>query len=195
MKKLDFLIAGVQKGGTTALWHFLSQHPEIAFGSRKELHFFDDETRDWDNPSYLDLHREYAQQDPNHLWGDATPIYTFWPPSMARIHEYNRNIKLIVTLRDPVERAYSHWRMETVRGAETLSFSDAIREGRKRLPKAGSLDASSRVYSYLERGFYAAQMLRLLAHFSNSQVLLLTQTQLKLDFESTLLRIDRKSVV
>ena len=61
-KKLDFLIAGVQKGGTTVLWHFLKQHPDLLFGSLKELHFFDDESMDWKNPDYSTLHKHFAWQ-------------------------------------------------------------------------------------------------------------------------------------
>ncbi len=65
--------------------------------------------------------------------GEATPIYAYWPNALARIAAYNPAMKLILMLRDPVERAWSHWRMEQSRGVETHHFSWCIREGRQRL--------------------------------------------------------------
>lgn len=182
--RLDFLIAGVQKGGTTALWHFLRQHPNICFGSRKELHFFDDETRNWQAPNYDDLHRHFAPGDlgAGAVMGDATPIYTYWTPALERIYAYNRDIKLIVSLRHPAERAFSHWRMEILRNAETLSFSEAIRDGRKRMAEQAGRDGLHRVYSYVERGFYAEQLEKVFSMFARQQVLILKQTDLACRF-------------
>ncbi|MGP3699493.1 hypothetical protein [Rhodobacter sp. NSM] len=71
---------------------------------------------------------------------------------------------LILPLRDPVERAHSHWRMEVARGNESLSFSEAIREGRARVARNG------RVFTYVERGFYGAQLERLETCFPREQV-------------------------
>lgn len=153
MTKLDFLIAGVQKGGTTALWHFLRQHPQIQFGHRKELHFFDDETLDWSDPPFKLLHSEYHPVEGSRL-GDATPIYTYWPPSLARIKAYNPDIRLVISFRNPVERAYSHWRMETARNRETLNFSEAIRQGRQRVHAQYRLNIGHQLFNYVERGFY-----------------------------------------
>ncbi|MEG6508008.1 sulfotransferase domain-containing protein [Methyloligella sp. 2.7D] len=180
-RPLDFLIAGVQKGGTTALWHFLSQHPAVCFGSKKELHFFDDERLDWSAPPYDALHAEFADAPPGSVCGDATPIYSYWVPSMARIAAYNPDIKLIFSFRDPVARAYSHWRMEVSRGAEQLSFSEAIREGRARVAREAQISGCHRVYSYVERGFYAEQLDRVFEHFPKEQVLLLRQADLDRD--------------
>ncbi|NDW01344.1 MULTISPECIES: sulfotransferase domain-containing protein [unclassified Salipiger] len=178
MTKISFLIAGVQKGGTTALWHFLSQSSDLAFGRQKELHFFDDESVDWVKPDYDRLHESFAPDHTGCIKGDATPIYTYWPPSLERIQNYNPDMKLIVSLRDPVQRAFSHWRMETSRGSETLPFSEAIRVGRERMNRSGGMLGAHRVYSYVERGFFAAQLDRMFALFPRSQVLLLRQADL-----------------
>jgi hypothetical protein len=181
---LDFLIAGVQKGGTTALRAFLSCHPDIYFPDRKELHFFDNESFDWSRPNYALLHRHFCNKRPGQIAGEATPIYTYWQPSTARIHRYNPHVKLIVLLRNPVERAYSHWAMEVRRGAETLEFSDSIRIGRERLG-----GKQHRVYSYVERGFYAEQTERLASLFPASQLLLLRTEDLREQHTATLDRI------
>lgn len=177
-QKLSFLIAGVQKGGTTALWHFLRQHPQIRFGSRKEMHFFDNDGLDWSSPNYNPLHAAYGEPELDVLWGDATPIYTYWPNCLERIHAYNPEIKLIISLRDPVERAFSHWRMEFARGAETLSFAEAIRSGRARIQEAAPNPGYHRVYSYVERGFYKEQLDRVISIFPKKNVMLTSQRQL-----------------
>jgi hypothetical protein len=170
-RPLDYLIAGVQKGGTTALHSFLSHHHQISMPPRKELHFFDNEEVDWSRPDYAPLHRHFVGED-GRKRGEATPIYTYWPPAAERIYRYNPAIRLIVILRDPVERAYSQWAMETSRGDEELSFSQAIREGRRRV-FAAPLSRGQRIFSYVERGFYAEQIDRLLSLFAREQVLFL----------------------
>ncbi len=172
---LDFVIAGAQKCGTTALWELLKQHPNIHLPDTKELHFFDDETRDWDNPSYSELHNAVGDCPKCAVRGEATPIYSYWTPSVARIHAYNPNIKLIILLRDPVERAFSQWRMHTSSGHENMPFSQAIGEGRRRVAEQAEADGCHRFYSYVERGFYTKQLDRIFHFFSASQVLLLRQ--------------------
>lgn len=165
--KVDFFVAGVQKAGTTALDAMLRRHPQIQMARVKEPHVFDDEDIQWDAPSYDKLHGCYDWSAPGVLRGEATPIYTYWPEALRRIRWYNRNAKLIVGLRHPAYRAFSHWKMEVSRGAETLSFAEAIREGRARVTAA--VNKVHRVYSYVERGYYAQQVGRLLL-FDPSQV-------------------------
>lgn len=153
-----FLIAGVQKGSTTALHHMLRQHSSVFLSERKELHFFDNESHDWRSPTYDAYDAHFANAPDGAVCGEATPIYTYWGPALSRIHAYNPSMKFIVSLRDPAERAYSHWRMETLRGAETVSFSEAIRGGRQRVIDQAEIAGHHRVYSYVERGFYAPQI-------------------------------------
>jgi len=174
---IDFIVVGAQKAGTTALHDFLSEDPAYAVSRTKEVHFFDDETVNWNAPDYAPYH---AQFDWNRdaIRGEATPIYLYWPRSLERIAVYNPAIKLIVMLRDPVERAWSHWRMETARGVETRPFDWCIREGRARLFDAEPWGVH-REYSYVERGFYGEQMARLLDLFPREQVLVLKADELR----------------
>lgn len=188
--KLSFVIAGMQKAGTTALWHFLRQHPELFLSEKKELHFFDDETLNWHDPDYdLMYHKHFSGADISQQCGEATPIYTYWPPALNRLRAYHANIKIIVLLRCPIDRAYSHWAMETGRGAETLSFSDAIRSGRKRLTQSGELPGIHRVFSYVERGFYSEQLNRLYSLFPKRNILLVQQDVMQSHHELILDRI------
>ncbi|WP_300527862.1 sulfotransferase domain-containing protein [Maricaulis sp.] len=187
--KLDFVIAGAQKCGTTALWRFLSQHPSIEFGSQKEMHIFDNDRINWSKDIDNAILLNYPEKTPGMIWGDATPIYTYWPGSLQRMHAYNKAMKLIVLLRDPVERAYSHWKMERARGCEPFAFEQAIRGGRARIDALGAEAGVHRVFSYVERGFYAAQLKRVYDIFPSYQVLVLRQCDLKHCHQETLNRV------
>lgn len=181
---VTFLVAGVQKGGTTALFDYLREHPALCLPRAKELHFFDDEVAiDWAAPDYGLYHAPFLAERPaaDAVWGEATPIYVYWPNALERIRAYNPAMKLIVVLRDPVERAWSHWRMERARGAESLSFADCIRSGRNRVADAADGSGAHRVHSYVERGFYGAQIERLFTNFPRQQVLLMRSDDLRGD--------------
>lgn len=193
--KVSFLIAGVQKGGTTALFDYLTDYPDLTLPATKELHFFDDETRDWVSPDYDVYHAQFpevAAADAGRPCGEATPIYLWWPNSLERIAAYNPAMRLIVSLRDPVQRAWSHWRMEYARGVETQPFAWCVREGRQRAFDAGPPDhlwGHHREFSYVERGFYGEQMARLLGLFPREQVLVLTAEALKAEPAATLAQV------
>lgn len=168
MQRIDFFVAGVQKSGTTALDTILREHPQLAMAKVKEVHFFDNESVDWAVPDYEQLHTQFDWSGTEVRRGEATPIYTYWPQAMERLQCYNPSARLIVGLRHPSFRAFSHWRMEVTRNADTLSFSEAIREGRERVRSAPG--QVHRVYSYVERGFYDQQIARLLSLFPRSQL-------------------------
>jgi hypothetical protein len=176
---VNFVIAGVQKGGTTALFDYLGDYPDIALAQFKELHFFDDDRRDWGRPDYADYHARFPEPA-GRPCGEATPIYVYWPNCLERIAAYNPAMKLIVVLRDPIQRAWSHWRMEYARGVETHPFARCIREGRQRLFDSEPW-GHHREYSYVERGFYGEQLERLYALFPRPQVLVLTSDHLRAD--------------
>lgn len=176
---VSFLIAGAQKGGTTALYDYLRETPDIALSREKEPHFFDDDARDWAAPDYGAYHAQF--DDPaGRPCGEATPIYLYWPNCLERVRAYNPAMRLIIALRDPVERAWSHWRMEYARGPETLPFAQAIRGGRMRLFEAEPW-GFHREFSYVERGFYGEQVERLFGLFPEEQVLILKSEDLRAD--------------
>ena len=177
MQKLEFVVAGVQKAGTTALFEYLKMHPALAAPKRKELHFFDDDHVDWAAPDYDNLHCCYTMEG---IRFEVTPIYLFWPGSVQRIRAYRPDMRLIFVFRDPIERAYSHWCMEYARENETLSFQHSIREGRGRLSAAEGRPAALRTWSYVERGFYGQQVTNLLRSFPLGQTLFLNWHDLRL---------------
>jgi hypothetical protein len=176
IERLDFIIAGVQKGGTSALHYHIDQHPNITMAHGEEAHmidhprrhFFDDEQRFAGKVDYDILH-EGIELKPNSLMtGSCTPIYTYWKPAMERIRDYHSGIKLIILLRNPMERAFSHWNMYRERNQEELGFLGAIGAERTRAQAVAPLQL--RRTSYLDRGFYSEQMERVFRFFPREQV-------------------------
>ena len=168
IRRLDFVLAGAQKSGTTALHYFLSRHPDICMGDHQEIHFFDNDAMFIAEPNYEELHKHYPPVAPLTITGDCTPSYMYHELAMQRIRNYNPKIKLIVLLRNPVERAFAHWNMQRHRGREPLDFFDAVREEQTRTAGAPPLEA--RRFAYLERGFYGRQLERVFKLFPRDQV-------------------------
>lgn len=187
-ERVGLFVIGVQKAGTTSLDAYLRLHPSLAGPAVKETHFFDDEDVAWDAPPYERLHSYYPFPVEGRLRFEATPASSFWPPALGRIRRYNPAARIIMLLRDPIARAWSHWAMESHRGVEALSFSDAIRSGRQRVADA-PLGPAWRDYSYVERGLYLPQVRRALMLFPDSQLLFLESQSLLKDAAATLARI------
>jgi hypothetical protein len=166
--RLDFILAGAQKSGTTALHYFLAKHPNITMGDQQEIHFFDDEAMFVAQVDYEQLHKHYPLLLPSTIAGDCTPSYIYHEPASERIRNYNPKIKLLILLRNPVERAFAHWNMQRFKGREPLDFFDAVREEKTRI--AGAPADQARRFAYVDRGFYAGQLIRLFKFFPREQV-------------------------
>ena len=185
--RVNFLIAGVQKAGTSSLYQLLKRHPAVGLSSVKEVHFFDDENLDWSKPPYDSYHSYFPKRRRATAWGEATPIYSYWPNALERIKAYWPDMKLILLFRDPISRAYSAWSHQRRNGREALSFAQAIRDGRNRI--SNSPDYANRHFSYVERGFYGEQLGRCLRLFPQSHVLALDCSQLSSDPSGLLQRV------
>ena len=140
-------------------------------------------------PDYEKYHAHFQPGKQHTVIGEASPIYMYWNSAPYRIWSYNPDMKWIVILRNPVERAYSAWNMERKRGLEPLSFADAIAQEAVRCREA--LPQQHRVYSYLDRGFYADQLRRLFNIFGSDKCLVLINEDLKTDQTATLKKIFR----
>ncbi len=186
-KEVNFLIAGAQKGGTSSLAKYLKQHPQVGMGKRKELHYFDDEENFVKKPRYKKLHGYFDLKRPAKARGEGTPIYIYWPEAVRRIWEYNPEMRLIVVLRNPIERAWSHWKMQFADGRDTVDFSTAIRTESDRTRE--SLPLRHREFSYVDRGFYSEQIRNLDRFFPRSQVLFLKSEQFFVDPGEAMTRV------
>ena len=191
VRLVDFVIAGAQKSGTSALAHFLAQHPAIAMASR-EGHVFDspDYSPAW-TPEEIDARyaRRIERRPATAVCGESTPIYLFLPDVAAQLHRYSPSLKVIVILRDPVERALSHYAMERARGNEHRPLWFALLAERWRLrlcadPKGP--ESAARRHSYRSRGLYSSQLRNLFAVFPPRQVLVLRSDDLLRRHDETL---------
>jgi hypothetical protein len=186
---LDFFICGVQKGGTTSIHSYLRTHPDVFMPEKKELHFFDNDRLFETVVDYGKLHCYFGEAEQGKICGEATPIYSYWKPSAPRISKYNPKAKLIVSLRNPIDRAFSHWNMNCYLGLEKLSFLSALKAENER-KKESKLD-QDRNYSYVDRGFYSQQLKHLWKYFSTDQVLILPFDLLQRDASEFFRRIIR----
>lgn len=188
-----FIIIGAPRCGTTSLYNYLIRHPCIAPAFQKEIHFFDINFRKgiaWYRahfPSFV--HRYYVKKirkQGRFVTGEASPYYIFHPHVPKRISEIMPQVKLIVLLRNPIDRAYSHYHRNVKRGRETLSFEDSIEEEKERLQ--GEMEKmlndenyyslNHRQYSYLSMGIYIDQLKVWLRFFSKEQILILKSENL-----------------
>ena len=173
----DAVILGAQKCGTSSLQGYLVQHPGVIAPLRKEVHYF--ALNHGQGEAWYRAH--FGREGEPGLNLDASPYYLFHPAVPARMHALLPDAKLIVLLRDPVRRAYSHYWHERDKGRESLSFEDAIAAEPERLGQSeGQLAngeiASSRehqLHSYLARGRYAEQLERWFAIYPRERVLVL----------------------
>jgi hypothetical protein len=183
MKKIDFIICGVQKSGTEFLSYNLSMHPDI-YMPKREVHYFDTlkisrKIRNlFDN--YSDYNKSFDFNCGKKIFGEKTPIYIFYKDCMERIHKYNKEIKIILIFRDPLERAFSHFNMEVNRLSEKLSFNDAIIFENQIIKKS---DYHLRTYSYIERGKYFSQLKKIYDLYNPDNILILNYDSLFKDVQ------------
>lgn len=182
----NFIVIGTQKGGTSSLFNYLLQNPNILPGYKKEVKFFDGNYHkglDWyryNYPLMSQMNKSLAQT------GEASPSYVFHPLVPQRIKEALPNIKLVLLLRNPVARAYSHYQGNLRKGHETLSFEEAIEQEENRLEGEKEAIIADQhypmyrylVYSYLARGRYIEQIKNWLRSFPLEQILILRSEDL-----------------
>jgi Sulfotransferase domain len=175
----DFLIVGTKRGGTTSLWNWLLQHPLVlplvpAVQNLKSAHYYYwhyDRGASWYRGFFpLATTRRLAarRHGSEPVSGEASPYYLFDPRVPGRVAADLPEVRIIVLLRDPVERAYSHHRERVHEGVEDLSFRQALDAEDGRLD--GELARMEREpfyysrphdwYSYRQRGVYAPQLRR-----------------------------------
>ena len=172
IQKMDFIVAGAQKSGTTALNYYLKRHPQIALPIKKGVHFFDnDELFAAGNVSYEPLHEMFRPARSGTIAGENTPIYIYWRPALPRIRNYNLAMKFVVILRSPIERAFSQWNMQRSRGHEPFDFLEAVQAEPQRI--ADAAPKQLRKFSYVDRGRYTDQLERAFRLFPREQFLVI----------------------
>ena len=197
----DFVIIGAQKSGTTSLYDFIVKHPAIAPASKKELDYFSvfyKYGEQWyrsNFPTNLSRYRFYKKTGQKLLSGEATPNYLFYPAIPGRMKEILPDVKLIVILRNPVDRAYSHYHYNILRKKDkTSSFENAIESEEERcagereqlIKDPDFIPNRYHAYSYLARGVYTDQLENWFKYYSREQFLILSTEDLRKNPQQTL---------
>jgi Sulfotransferase domain len=188
----DFLIIGAKRGGTTSLYNYLLEHPWVtplfpSVENIKGIHFFDrnfDRGVTWYRSHFPSVGYKASierMKKRRAIAGEASPYYLFHPLVPARAHGVVPHAKLIVLLRNPVDRAYSHYLERTRNGTEPLSFEEALAREPERLK--GELDRllkeesyysfAHEHYSYVSQGLYLDQLEQWWSVYPRDQVCLI----------------------
>jgi hypothetical protein len=185
----NFIIIGAQKAGTTSLYAYLRQHPNVLACAYKEVNYFDfnfHKGTHWYCRQFLDPTNLECKRGSKYVVGEATPYYLFHPLVAKRIRDTVPTARLIVLLRDPVTRTYSQYQHNLRKGRETLSFRDALERERRLIGDELSQLRSDPNYhsefhhsfAYATRSCYASQIEEYLKYFDRSQLLVLRSEDL-----------------
>ena len=173
------VIIGAQRSGTTSLFNYLIQHPDVLAPLTKEIHYFDLHYArgvNWYRGRF-----PYVRQLRGALTLDASPYYLPHPLVPERAARLLPGAKLVVLLRNPVVRALSHYQHEVRGGRESLTFAEAIEREPERLAgeeerlraDPGYYSFNHHRHSYTRRGLYLEQLRRWVEHFPRQQLLVL----------------------
>ncbi|MFN3231034.1 MAG: sulfotransferase family protein [Alphaproteobacteria bacterium] len=190
----DFVIIGAQKAGTTSLFNYLAQHPLVQRALRKEVHYFDNHYANGEHWYRSHFPIEAELRAAGALTGEATPYYMAHPHALQRIRSDLPDAKLIAVLRDPVERAVSHYFHEIRHGNEHLSLTAALETEDDRIsPELLRMtenpdykSATHQRFTYLARSRYIEQLRPLLKEGATHELLILRAEDLFADPVATM---------
>ena len=200
----DFVVAGAAKCGTTSLYRYLVDHPLVLPAQIKEVHFVDrqhnfDKGEAWYRSWFPTRAALRSAADAHHaeraICGESTPNYLAHPEAAARLHAVVPDGRVILLLREPVDRAWSQYRWQQRWGGETLSFADAVRAEADRTGDGFAMMGADRqtrnrfiTHGYLARSRYADQLEWWFDAFPREQLLVLRSEDLFADPAATLER-------
>ena len=183
----DFLIVGVQKGGTTSLYNYLIQHPDVVPASRKEVHYFDRNVHrslNWYKAHFRNAARQ-KKSNSRIITGECTPYYAVNPYIPEKIAKIAPDTKIIFILRDPVERAFSHYKHNVNRNLyeKPVTFSEALSFEEQIVPRVldemrlerNCYHTDHDIYSLRERGHYVEQIQTYEEYFPEKVFILTTE--------------------
>lgn len=183
--KCNFFIVGAPKCGTTTLARYLADNPKVCFSNPKEVNYFSASDIKAQNLYYSDAiiqnldeyHRAFQPGPEAEVYGEGSVSYLFYPGVPEKIYEYNSAAKIIVMLRDPVDRAFSHYLMDFRLGYVKNTFEEVFRN-RQSFP--------AHFQQYFLLGLYGEQIERYIARFGQDNVLILKDSELRDSPELTL---------
>ena len=184
--KVDFFIVGVPKAGTTSLYHYLSEHPQVEMSSQKEPDYFSDKAINEQGMYYtknrvnsLAKYESLFVQKESVVYGEASVSYLFYENVPEDIKKYNPNAKIIIMLRNPIERAFSHYLMDYRLGLISDSFENVLAK------KSKHKNAHLFYQQYIEVSKYSKQIQRYLDFFEKDSILFIDYEDLKINVSKT----------
>jgi len=184
--KVDFFIVGAPKAGTTSLYHYLNEHPQVEMSSQKEPDYFSDKAIQEQGIYYgknrintLEKYESLFIKKEEVIYGEGSVSYLFYENVAEEIKKYNSNAKIIVMLRNPIDRAFSHYLMDYRLGLVSDSFEDIINK------KSKHKNAHLFYQQYIEVSEYAKQIQRYVNVFIPDNVLLIDYEDFKKNVSGT----------
>lgn len=199
--KLNYIIAGERRSGTTFLHNLLFQQENIAINKKADFDYFiDDEVKT--GTTYKKIkesderwHRDHSREDflsqleftnNSSIKGLKNADFFYWANAHRKAKTWFPDLKIILVLRNPIKRAFSHYANEVIKGREPLSFEEAIAMEEQRFSES---DYARLHLSYVDRGFYHKSLERLLETFNSSKVLIILDFELYINPQSQVDRI------
>ena len=188
----DFFIIGVVRSGTTSMYHYLDEHPSIVKSAYDELGFFDDNFRlgwSWYKTLFPTTitKRIVKRKTGNFLTFDDTPFYVYNEDVAKKIKNYFPKTKLIIILRNPIDRAYSNYHLGVRMGDEKRTFDQAVDDEMQKIAEYNEIEMDDYIsQSYLGRGIYAKQLEIWLKYFPASVIKILESERFSNDTEKTM---------
>ena len=180
--KVDFFIVGAPKSGTTSLFHYLNEHLEVEMSSQKEPDYFSDDALQEQGMYYgknridtLDKYNSLFVNPQAKLRGEGSVSYFFYDDVPNKIKKYNPDSKIIIMLRNPIDRAFSHYLMDYRLGLVSESFEDIVKK------KSNHKYANLYYQQYIKVSEYTAQVKRYLDCFSAENILVIDYEDFKED--------------
>jgi hypothetical protein len=173
----DLVIVGAMKGGTTSLYAYLCQHPDVHGSIKKEVHYFNrhfSRGESW--------YRRHFTRRRGGIVLEGTPDYIYHKHSLDRLRVTLPAARIVVVLRNPVTRAYSHYHHSTRKGTERRTFEEGVRADLDWFRKGevlGDDSWQSNDHSYVRRGIYAPQVQRILDAYGESALILRSEDLFK----------------
>lgn len=177
----DFILIGAHKAGTTSFYNYLREHPNIISAWKKDIKYFDLHFKRgplWYRSYFPSKYRLRVDRHSGHrlITGDGTTDYLYYPKAPQRIAEMLPNVKLICLVRNPIDRAYSHFQHEQRIQLENLSFEEAIEQEGARLKQDNPNDEAQikfRTYGYVKKGLYADYLQKWFETFPKERLLII----------------------
>jgi len=175
----NFYVVGAQKSATTSIHHYLMQHPEIYLPEQKETKFFVDDNKYHNGLKFYE-ETYFSDRKNQKIIGEIDPDYMYFEDALDRmVNDLEiKELKFVFILRNPVDRAFSHYLMTYRRGLEKMSFSEAIKAEAGRIRKNYDFKMH---YSYVTRGYYHDQIKRFLSYIDSQQIYIMLTEELKAD--------------